>query len=89
MQENSEKFTQTLGDIIKKYRILSGKSIYKISAESGIPKTTWRRIEQGFHKDIFLTSFWKIAEGLEIKPEKLIKELRETLGDEFYFSDDL
>lgn len=87
MQEKSEKFIITLGQIIKKHRNLSGKSIYKISAEAGIPKVTWRKIEQGFHKDILLTSLWRISDGLEITPEQLVKEFREELGDDFSFND--
>lgn len=87
MQEKNERFINTLGEIIKEHRLLCNKSIYKISAESNIPKTTWRRIEQGCHKDILLTSLWKIAEGLEIKPETLIKELTDKLGNEFTLID--
>lgn len=88
MQEKLEIFIHTLGEIIKEHRISSGKSIYKISAESAIPKSTWRRIEQGCHKDICLTSLWKISDGLEMQPELLIKELREKLGNNFSLSED-
>lgn len=88
MQEKSTKLIKTLGEIIMRHRLLTGKSIYKISAESSVTKATWRRIELGFHKDVNLTSLWKIAEGLEISPEVLIKELKENLGANFSLIDD-
>ncbi len=83
MQERLIKLTHVLGEIIKEHRVATGKSMYKISAESSILKSTWRRIENGTYKDVNLSSVWKIAEGLEIPPEELIKELREKLGDDF------
>lgn len=88
MQEKLEIFIHTLGEIIKEHRISKNKSIYKISAESEIPKSTWRKIEQGCHKDIYLSSLWKIADGLEMQPELLIKELREKLGNKFSLTED-
>jgi len=89
MQTKAEKFIKTLGEIVKRHRKLSGKSVYKISAECAIPRTTWRRIENGIHKDVNLTSIWKISDGLDILPEVLIKELREELGEKFNFDDEL
>ena len=83
MQERLIKLTHVLGEIIKEHRVATGKSMYKISAESSILKSTWRRIENGTYKDVNLSSVWKIAEGLEIPPEELIKELREKLGSDF------
>lgn len=88
MQAKSNKCTEVFGQIVREYRLKSGKTIYKISAEAGIPKTTWRRIEIGFQKDICLSSIWKIADGLEIYPEILIKELRIRLGEDFNFIDE-
>lgn len=79
---------KTLGNIIKNHRQLSGKSIYKISAESFITKSTWLRIENGNYKDINLTSLWKIAEGLEISPDIILKQLKEELGKNFSLIDE-
>ena len=83
MQSQYTKLIKTLGKIINQHRISARKSVYKISAEASVPKTTWHRIEKGDCSNINLTSLWKIAEGLEIPPEDLIKELREKLGSDF------
>ncbi len=88
MQCSKEKLTKILASIIKKHRISAKKSIYQISAESGVEYSTWRKIEKASSKDIYLTSLWKIAEGLDIAPEDLIKELRLKLGKDFSLSDD-
>ena len=88
MQINAEILIKTLGLIIKEHRIETGKSVHQISAESWLPKPTWSRIENGKHKDIKLTNLWKIAEGLEIYPEDLIKELRLKLGEDFSITED-
>lgn len=90
MQEFSKNATATLvkefGKIIKAYRLKQNKSIYKISAECSIHKDTWRLIENGLVKDIKISSLWKIAEGLELNPEDLLKELKDALGKEFTIS---
>jgi len=88
MQTKAEKFIKTFGEIVNRHRKISKKSVYKISAECAIPRATWRRIENGIHKDIHLTSIWKIADGLDILPEDLIKELREELGKDFSFGEE-
>ncbi len=88
MQIKNKEFMKTLGNIIKNHRQLSGKSIYKISAESFITKSTWLRIENGNYKDINLTSLWKIAEGLEISPDIILKQLKEELGKNFSLIDE-
>lgn len=88
MQGKAEKLIKSLGKIIEKHRKETGKSMYKISAESSISKTSWRRIEKALHKDINLTSLWKIAYGLDITPDDLIKELREELGENFILDDE-
>ena len=73
----------TLGSIIKKYRISQDKTIYKISAECSVPKSTWREAELGLCKDINLTTLWKISEGLNVPPYKILKELKNELGTGF------
>ena len=80
--------TKILALIIRKHRIKAKKSIYQISAESAIDYSTWRKIEKACSKDINLSSLWKIAEGLDILPEDLIKELRLKLGENFSITDD-
>ena len=88
MQYPKEKLTKVLALIIKNHRIKAKKSIYQISAESAVEYSTWRKIEKASSKDINLSSIWKIAEGLDITPEDLIKELRLKLGENFSITDD-
>lgn len=90
MQENTKNATvrliKALGKIIKKHREGQYKTIYKISAESTIHKDSWRLIEKGLVKDIKLSSLWKIAEGLDMDPVDLLKEVKEVLGKDFSIS---
>ena len=78
----SKKLILTIGNIVKKHRIEQNKTMYKISAEVGVPKATWRELELGL-KDFRFTTIWKIAEGLDIPLDLLIKELQDELGKDF------
>lgn len=91
MQEKSNYinkfFISKLGEIIKFHREEQGKSIYNISAEASVPRSTWRDVEFAVSKDINLTNFCKIAEGLDIPADVLLKELLDKLGKDFSFTD--
>ena len=91
MQEISKNKTiiliNALGSLIKKHRKEQGKTIYSISAEVSMSKSTWREAEIGACKDIKFTTLWKIAEGLDIPLSKLIDELTQELGSNFSLSD--
>ena len=91
MQEISQNKTiiliNALGSLIKKHRKEHGKTIYSISAEVSMSKSTWREAEIGACKDIKFTTLWKIAEGLDIPLSKLIDELTQELGSNFSLSD--
>ena len=88
MQDNlKERFLNSLRSLIETHRKKLNKTIYLISAESSIPRSTWRDIEIGLRQDINLSTFCKIAEGLEMKPYELLKELCEKLGEDFSFTD--
>ena len=91
MQENSKNKTirliNNLGALIQKHRKEQGKTIYAISAEVSMSKSTWREAEIGACKDIKLTTLWKIAEGLDIPLATLISELTQKLGEDFSLSD--
>lgn len=80
------RLVKTIGQIIEKYRLKQGKSIYKVSAECSMLKETWRLIESGLVHDIKISSLWKIAEGLGIEPYELLKEAKEILGEDFTIS---
>lgn len=49
-------------------------------------KSTWREAELGICKDINLSTFWKIAEGLDIQPAELLKEIQDSLGEDYSLS---
>ncbi|MBE7709165.1 MAG: helix-turn-helix transcriptional regulator [Cyanobacteria bacterium SIG32] len=87
VENNSIKLIKTLGSIIEKHRKEQGKTIYKISAESSMSKSTWREAELGVCKNMTITTLWKIAEGLEITPAMLMEELSNKLGKDFTLSD--
>ena len=87
MQETSDKFMRVLGEIIQSHRKELQKSIYAISAESALSKSTWREIELGICQDVKLKSLWKISEGLNISAGDILIELAEKLGPDFILSD--
>jgi len=87
MQDVSAKnkilLINAVGEVIKSHRKAKGKTMYKISAEVSMSKSTWREAEVGACKDINLSTLWKISEGLEIPPAKLIEEVSQKLGKDF------
>jgi len=84
---NKRKILQkALADIVKELRFNKNKSISLSSDEIGITKSIWADLEKG-KKDPQLSTVWRIAEGLEISPHKLIKRLEEKLGQNFSFLD--
>ena len=91
MQEQSNNlnkyYMSVLAKIINSHRINLKKSIYAISAESCVPRSTWRDVEFIESKDIKLSTFCKMAEGLDIPPHVLLKELCDKLGKDFSFTD--
>ncbi len=90
MQANNKAsiIIKTLGEIVRELRQKSNKSIYKIAAEASMSKSTWREVEVFACNNINLTTFWKIAEGLEIPPEILLIKLKEKLPKDFSLIDE-
>lgn len=86
IKNNNNLLFETFGSIIKNHRKSQNKTIYKISAEAGVPKATWRELELGL-KNFRFTTLWKIAEGLDIPLGKLMDELKSKLGEDFTLSD--
>ena len=82
-RSNSKRLMTALGAVIKEKRILQNKTMYAISAEASMSKSTWREVELGICNDVKLTTLWKIAEGLDITPAKLLEELKDKLGADF------
>lgn len=89
MQESSknniDRLSMTAGRIIEKHRKLQRKTVYSISAESSMRKSTWRNVELG--ADARLSTLWKIAEGLDIDILEIIKEIKQELGSDFTLID--
>lgn len=86
-KKTTKNYMDILGEIIESYRLKNKKSIYLISAESNVAKSSWRELEKGKRSNMTLITFCKIAEGLEIPPHKLLKELTDKLGKDFSFTD--
>ncbi len=91
MQEVSNNKTSELiksvGEVVKKRRKTLCKTMYALSAEVGMSKSTWREVEIGACKDIKLSTLWKIAEGLETSVADLLNEVGEKLGEDFSLTD--
>ncbi|MBQ9688274.1 helix-turn-helix transcriptional regulator [bacterium] len=86
-RSNSKRLMTALGAVIKEKRILQNKTMYAISAEASMSKSTWREVELGICNDVKLTTLWKIAEGLGMPLSDLIKETAVRLGEDFSLTD--
>ncbi len=85
--ENSKlKLKTILAQVVKKHRNEQNKSISKISAEIMMTKSMWLDLERGI-KDPQLTTFWKVAEALNMPVENLIIEIKNQLGKDFSLID--
>lgn len=84
MQERRLELQRAIASVVKQSRT---KSITKSADEIGMGKSMWADLENGI-KDPQLSTLWRIAEGLNIKPHELIKEVEEILGNNFSFIED-
>ena len=82
MQDTKKELLKTTGNLIKKHR--GNKSISLLSNEIELSKSIWSEVEKG-KKDIQLTTLWRIAEGLNMKPSELLKEIENILDKNFSF----
>ncbi len=78
-----EKFQKILAKIIYKDRIITGKSISKISNEIDLTKSVWSEIEAG-NRDPQLSTIWRIAEGLDIPPSQILLDMEKEIGPDFF-----
>ena len=81
MQELKNELQKAIATIVKSLR---KKSITKSADEIGMGKSLWADLENGI-KDPQISTLWRIAEGLDIKPHVLIKLIEEELGENFSF----
>lgn len=81
MQAMRKKLQLAIAKVIKENRT---KSITKSADEIAMGKSLWADLENGI-KDPQFSTFWRIAEGLDIKPHVLVKMIEDELGDDFSF----
>lgn len=86
MQERKKELQKVLAAVIKKHRKTS--SISRLSDEIELSKSIWAGVERG-ERDVQLSTFWRMAEGLEIKPSVLLKEIEDILGNDFSFLENI
>ena len=81
MQESkakqNEKICKLLGSLIKELSQNKKKSI--LAYESDLPRSVVHYIMEGV-KDPQLTTFWRLAVGLEMKPSELLALLEKKVG---------
>lgn len=85
MQRRSKKslhITLKFGELVRKLRNKKGVSCQKLAFEYDIDKSNLNRTENG-KIDCKLTSLFKIAQALDLKPSELLKLLEEELGKDF------
>lgn len=85
--ENKEKrqlLLQALAKTVKELRIKTGKSISLISNELNVSKSIWSDAEAG-KSDLQFSTFWRIAEALDITPEELIIKIKQNLTENISF----
>lgn len=81
-RENKKHLQIKLGDLIKKERLKTNKSISLLSAEIGITKSILADTEKGV-KDPQLSTLWRLSQGLNIPLSEVIKKLETELGKNF------
>ena len=84
--QNRKKLCNAIASVIMRHRTLMEKSITKLSAEASVNKATWIYIEKSEIQAPSIVALWKMAEALDIKPEELIKEVHNELGEDFSLS---
>ncbi len=84
MQELRKRLQLATAKVVKELRT---KSITKSSDEIGMGKSLWADLERGI-KDPQLSTLWRIAEALDIKPHTLVKKIEDELGEDFSFLED-
>ena len=81
MQELKKELQKAIAKVVKEHRT---KSITKSADEIAMGKSMWADLENGI-KDPQLSTLWRIAEGLDIKPHILIKMIEDEVGENFSF----
>ena len=72
--QSTIKILQLFGSTVKDARIRSELSQEKLALDTGLDLTTINEIERG-HRSPKLTTVYKIASGLGVKPSSLLKDI--------------
>ena len=75
--KQNEKICKLLGSLVKELSQNKKKSI--LAYESDLPRSVVHYIMEGV-KDPQLTTFWRLAVGLEMKPSELLALLEKKVG---------
>jgi transcriptional regulator with XRE-family HTH domain len=81
IQELKKELQKAIANVVRKNRT---KSITKSADEIGMGKSMWADLENGI-KDPQVSTLWRIAEGLDIKPHELVKMIEDELREDFSF----
>lgn len=79
-----ELLLKAVAKTVKELREKTGKSISLISNELNVSKSIWSDVELG-KSDMQFTTFWRIAEALEVSPEDLIVKIKKNIGESITF----
>lgn len=83
MQEKRLKLQNALAKIIKSHRQELQLSMTKSSHKINLTKSIWSELEAG-NRDPQLSTIWRMAEALNIPLSKIIIELEQELGKNFF-----
>ena len=80
--EVNEKICKLLGEVINELRGKKRKSL--LAYESDVPRSVVHYILEG-KKDPQLTTFWRLALGLGMRPSELLKMLEDKIDWDFLY----
>ena len=79
-EEINKKICKILGEIVVELK--GNKRKTTLAYESDLPRSVLHYIINGV-KDPQLTTFIRLANGLNLKPSELLKMIEDKMGDEF------
>lgn len=80
--EVNEKICKFLGEVVNELRGKKRKSL--LAYESDIPRSVVHYILEG-RKDPQLTTFWRLALGLGVRPSELLKIIEDKIDWNFLY----
>ncbi len=84
IDEKKQKILNSLAQITKKLR--GKQSQFMLASENDISTSIISTVERAL-KDPQITTFYKLAEALNIKPHKLMKMIEDNLPEDFTLID--